>query len=147
MDENLSERSRLEVEDEKENNPLKSIRTKNTKWNNYPFGVFYKSENISANGTTYDFFLLFPQFHWSRKYCVRILAISFILSMFCSSFSDSSQSSSLSSIASSLVLGISNGGWLSYSLNISSNICKVNKINLVTFLVYSILILGVLCGL
>jgi hypothetical protein len=59
VDENLSERSRWEVEDEEENNPLKSISYKNTKWNNYPFGVFYKPKIISANGTTYDFSLSF----------------------------------------------------------------------------------------
>jgi hypothetical protein len=52
VDENLNERSKSEVKDEKENRPLKSISYKNTKWNNYPFGVFYKSEIISANGTT-----------------------------------------------------------------------------------------------
>jgi hypothetical protein len=35
VDENLSERSRWEVEDEEENNPLKSISYKKSGWNNY----------------------------------------------------------------------------------------------------------------
>ena len=59
MDEKLNEKWKSEVEDERENNPLKSISYKNTKWNNYPFGVFYKPEIISANGATYDFSLSF----------------------------------------------------------------------------------------